>query len=209
MSSITYNLDIPDAPNNPSVDQPKMKVNTNATSSIMAVDHYTFAESNAGTHRQVNFPNANAAGTQTGAQLTIYTAPGTASSASSQVFWKNSNGGGAAVPYLLGAIKAWGTYSAASSNVTYTYGAGQIPQSSNIVSVAIDSNWLATITMSANTVVAANYAVIATVTGTTVPVIVMTKNLGVSSFQLQVILPYTSVYSPVAAQAVSFIVLQI
>lgn len=158
MSSITYNLDIPDAPNNPSVDQPKMKVNTNATSAIMAVDHYTFAESNAGTHRQVDFPSANAAGTQTGAQLTIYTAPGTASSASSQLFWKNSNGGAAAVPYPLGIIKAW-AYVVTSSISGNPY---VPPQSSNITNVQNAAPGLYSITIATNALASANYGVLIT-----------------------------------------------
>lgn len=40
--TISYNLNIPDGPNNPSVDQPKMKTNTNNISQIIGIDHVTF-----------------------------------------------------------------------------------------------------------------------------------------------------------------------
>jgi len=40
--TINYNLDIPDGPHNPSVDQPMMKVNTNAIQTLVSVDHYGF-----------------------------------------------------------------------------------------------------------------------------------------------------------------------
>jgi len=42
MSNIAYNRDIPNAPNNPSNDQPLMKINNNAIDSILKVDHHGF-----------------------------------------------------------------------------------------------------------------------------------------------------------------------
>lgn len=56
MPVITYNLGIPDAPNNPSDDQPLMKTNTNSINQWNDVDHYTFSNSNAGKHKQVQMP---------------------------------------------------------------------------------------------------------------------------------------------------------
>ncbi len=56
MTFINYNLDIPDGPNNPSVDQPKMKVNTNSIDQILDIDHFSFEENNGGLHRQVTLP---------------------------------------------------------------------------------------------------------------------------------------------------------
>ena len=52
-----YNLNIPDGPNNPSVDQPKMKVNTNSIASLIDVDHFGFNQNNGGLHKQVNLVN--------------------------------------------------------------------------------------------------------------------------------------------------------
>ena len=57
--NVTYNKNIPDGPNNPSVDQPKMKVNTNAVDQILAVDHVSFNANGGGWHKQVTFASNN------------------------------------------------------------------------------------------------------------------------------------------------------
>ncbi|SRR5260221_6787360 len=60
--TINYNLNIPLATNSPSVDQPPMKVNTNAIQTILGVDHYNFNVASAtpgGMHQQVTFPANN------------------------------------------------------------------------------------------------------------------------------------------------------
>lgn len=56
MTNFSYNRDIPDGPNNPSNDQPLMKVNTNSTDDLIAVDHYSFGVNNGGLHKQVQLP---------------------------------------------------------------------------------------------------------------------------------------------------------
>lgn len=56
MPALTYTLNIPAAQNNPSADQPDMKINTNSIDSLLNVDHFTFAFGNAGWHRQVTLP---------------------------------------------------------------------------------------------------------------------------------------------------------
>jgi hypothetical protein len=56
--TITYTLGIPNAPNNPSNDQPNMKVNNDANSQIWSIDHVTFASTPAGTHNHVTFANS-------------------------------------------------------------------------------------------------------------------------------------------------------
>lgn len=55
MPSFTYNNNIPDGPNNPSVDQPKMQVNTQSINSILNVDMIGFGDVNGGWHRQVTY----------------------------------------------------------------------------------------------------------------------------------------------------------
>lgn len=47
---LNYNRDIPDAPNKPSVDQPKMKTNTNSIDTLLAVDHVSFGPNTNGYH---------------------------------------------------------------------------------------------------------------------------------------------------------------
>lgn len=59
MPTFNYTTNIPDANNNPSADQPDMKINTNSIDSLLNVDHYSFEESGFdGTHRQVQLRNA-------------------------------------------------------------------------------------------------------------------------------------------------------
>jgi len=50
MANFTYSRDIPDANNNPSVDQPPMKVNTNSLDDLIGVDHINFNENDGGYH---------------------------------------------------------------------------------------------------------------------------------------------------------------
>lgn len=57
MPLFVYNRNIPDGPNNPSVDQPDMETNTNSTDDLIDVDHFSFNDANGGLHRQVNFVN--------------------------------------------------------------------------------------------------------------------------------------------------------
>ena len=60
--SISYNLNIPNGPDNPSTDQPNMKTNTNSISSFVAVDHVGFntgAGNTSGRHLQVTFDSDN------------------------------------------------------------------------------------------------------------------------------------------------------
>lgn len=52
----TYNTDIPNPPNLPSVDVPNMKVNTNSIASVLGVDHYAFGNVNGGLHKWVQMP---------------------------------------------------------------------------------------------------------------------------------------------------------
>lgn len=59
MPNFTYNRDIPFETNNPSNDQPKMKINTNSTYDIINVDHYTFGVDLGGLHKQVRMPISN------------------------------------------------------------------------------------------------------------------------------------------------------
>lgn len=60
MPLYSYNLNIPDAPNDPSSDQPLMKTNTNNIDAIIDEDHYSFDEANGGLHRQVRIPVSGA-----------------------------------------------------------------------------------------------------------------------------------------------------
>lgn len=88
---VTYNLDIPNPPDNPSLDVPLMKTNTNSINTILAVDHIPFNTANGGTHKQVTFISENAAGPQTDPTSVLFTGPGTAST-NADLFFRNQDG---------------------------------------------------------------------------------------------------------------------
>ncbi len=51
---MSYTLDIPNAPNNPSQDQPLMKANTNAINTLLSVDHVPFNFGTSGYHNVIH-----------------------------------------------------------------------------------------------------------------------------------------------------------
>lgn len=53
MPTFTYNNVVPNAPNNPSNDQPLMLQNTQSINSIINVDHYSFGTGLDGYHKQI------------------------------------------------------------------------------------------------------------------------------------------------------------
>lgn len=124
MPSIGYNLNIPAANNNPSQDQPKMQTNTNAINTLLSLDHFTFADGQAGRHKQVTLTNEAAPGLN-GGNGVLYA---NAVSAQSQPFWQNSIGS-FQIPIinaqsivangyrnLSGLIMQWGSTTAVSSS---------------------------------------------------------------------------------------------
>lgn len=115
--TISYNLNIPDGPNNPSNDQPKMKVNTNAIDAWTAIDHVKFDTSPAGTHKQVTFSSKNAAGAQVDPQSVLYTGNGTAFSSIAQMYFRNQSG---IVPVNM--IRAFGSFLTNPGNTTQING---------------------------------------------------------------------------------------
>jgi hypothetical protein len=48
--NLNYTTGIPDTPNNPSNDQPSMKINTNSINSIIQIDHHGFVDNLGGYH---------------------------------------------------------------------------------------------------------------------------------------------------------------
>lgn len=91
MPLITYSRDIPDPPNNPSADQPDMKINNNHIDDIIDVDHFSFNDTNfSGIHKQVTMRNqsAPALGDGTGLLFTDNPFPDTFS----WPFWRNAGG---------------------------------------------------------------------------------------------------------------------
>ncbi len=54
MAQFDYTADVPGANNKPSVDQPKMKINTQSINDIIAQDHVTFNSQNGGYHTVIH-----------------------------------------------------------------------------------------------------------------------------------------------------------
>lgn len=80
MPTFDYFLNIPDGPNNPSNDQPRMQTNTNSIDSIIAVDHYTFEQGNLnrdGWHQQSTYPQSPVIPPNISGQLALYSFAGT------------------------------------------------------------------------------------------------------------------------------------
>lgn len=74
MTTFTYSLDVPNPPNSPSVDVVNMKINTNSTSGIIAVDHVGFGVANGGTHNQSTYNTLTSGNpTTSGTQGAVYT----------------------------------------------------------------------------------------------------------------------------------------
>lgn len=55
-NNFDYNRDVPDGPNNPSDDQPDMKINTNSIDDLLAVNHISFETDGGGIHKFVQIP---------------------------------------------------------------------------------------------------------------------------------------------------------
>lgn len=89
MPFFTYNRDVPDAPNNPSVDQPDMKTNTNNTDDLIAVDHFSFNVNTGGTHKKVTLTDAAAPAIPAGTSAIFHS---NTVAGLSWPFWKNSAG---------------------------------------------------------------------------------------------------------------------
>jgi hypothetical protein len=145
--TISYNLDIPDGPNNPSNDQPKMKTNTNSINTWTAIDHVEFGSAPAGSHKQTTFSSKNVPGAQTDPSSVLYTNSGTASTVA-QPFFRNQNG-----IFQVSPIKAWGLVNGATGAIISS-------QSSNVSTVVRNSAGNYSVTLTANSVNSANFAVL-------------------------------------------------
>ena len=147
--SFTFNNSIPASGNDPSVDQPNMLSNNAAIQGIINVDHITFNESNGGQHRQITIPATSYISPpplQIGNGSIIYTNPGTASMAGAQLFYVNS-----LATTQLSAIRAW----------AFCRPAGVVAgQSVNVVSVIRTSIGQYAVTLTANAVSSANFAIL-------------------------------------------------
>jgi hypothetical protein len=92
-----YIREIPDAPNNPSDDQPKMKINTNSIDSLINEDHFSFEQNNGGFHRHARFaftpPGAIPAGLITDSGTVYVKSAASVTINQNQLFYTNGTSG--------------------------------------------------------------------------------------------------------------------
>ena len=73
MTTFNFTRDVPDAPNDPSADQPKMKINNNSIDSALAVNHNGFNVADTGKHKYIQIPtDANPGGVTGGSEILLY-----------------------------------------------------------------------------------------------------------------------------------------
>ena len=132
--SFPIDTTIPNAPNFPGNDQPKMKTNFTNISGYLSVDHVAPGSTGAGKHKFVEILNVAAPGAQTNPQSIIYTLTGTKSTVSEATF-KNSRG-----VFPLSAIRAFVNYTRAGSVINNSY---------NVTSVVSGVNDVITFTANA------------------------------------------------------------
>jgi hypothetical protein len=149
-----YTDDIPASGNNPSVDQPKMKVNTNSIDSLIAVDHISFNTDGSGIHKQVTLLNESAPGLGDGDGV-LYSA---LINGQAWPVWQNAlgstsllsgqpnSGASSAIIYLAGGIIIITSVITGgglnTSNVTATFPYGGFPTAcfSVLLTSAVDDN---------------------------------------------------------------------
>jgi len=105
--NLTYTTGIPDTPNNPSNDQPPMKVNTNSINSIIQIDHSGFNDNDGGYHTIIHQKSATRSRSGQGNTFTnfpaaialvdqiftaAYTPDTTGGVADTQIFSRTGNG---------------------------------------------------------------------------------------------------------------------
>jgi hypothetical protein len=187
--SISYNLDIPDGPNNPSNDQPKMKVNTNAVNSWTAVDHVEFSSAPSGTHKQITFSSKNAPAAQTDPQSVLYTDNGVEFSNIAQLWYTNQSG-----DFPLSIIRAFGAFVLTNGNTTLINGYNCTLQSS--------SSTTAVILLTSGVTTGTNFVVIPTINNTSSLAYTISSSMGSTTITF---VKGIGVVNPI----VSFAVLQI
>jgi len=91
MSFFDYNRDIPNAPNNPSNDQPLMQINTNSIDDLINIDHFSFENDDGGLHKQVRMPIISGGAKPSGIANEILLYPKTISSQSELFLARDTN----------------------------------------------------------------------------------------------------------------------
>lgn len=180
MTFRAYTSGIPDGPNNPSQDQPKMKINNDNIPLLIATDHYGFNDNFGGYHNKIRQPGvlgnvdpaAIAGINQTYVKLN--TPDTTGGVADTQLYTRTGNGEVSQLTgHLFGATSAsdgwcwaggllfqWGTKITAATGGTITFQdrvAGAIPFPTNCFNVQLTPVFGGGIPSSSSLLIAARY----------------------------------------------------
>lgn len=139
MTSYSFNTNVPFATDDPSDDQPDMKINNQSTNDILAVNHVTFNTANGGMHTRVDYVNTLTPGSVVDIDpiSTAYTIPGVADPTHPQNVFTNSQG-----TFPLSALRAFGIFSLTTTpTIIYSY---------NVASIAFVATRTFNITLTAN-----------------------------------------------------------
>lgn len=157
MSSFVYNRDIPNAPNDPSVDQPNMKINNNSIEDWSAVDHVGYNTSGGGRHLQVTFNSNNVPGVFPVSPPILFTNlqnsipqlfffSGDAAHSSNQYVIGGSDNSSGSVLLMGGIIVKWFTVTFTANFQAFTFaglGINAFPNHAFAASVTANSNFTA------------------------------------------------------------------
>lgn len=188
MTAFSYNNNVPATNNNPSVDQPDMKINTQSIEQLIAVDHVSFnsagsgpPDGSGGHHLQVTFDSKNTPIDPTDPVSTLYTTSGVATTVADMRF-RNDNG-----IFPVNLIRAY----------AYVDNAGTILNGINVTSVTPNPagpNPSYDVVLDTNVVTGTNYGVICTgnVNSTAFPLVVRTSITSASQFTISLSTPATS-----------------
>ena len=188
MTTFNYYANIPNAPDNPSYDQPLMQINSQSINSLVNVDHLTFKAAQEaapqvsdGQHKQVTLPFQNIPMfTPTDPLSVAYTqtvaAPGafnTASASSvSELFYLNNS-----AKFILSCVKAFGYFDTNCTSLNTWNLAGVISGGPN--------NFTYTMTMPTNCVTGTNYLIIAMPITSTAGLFPITSITNATTFTLR------------------------
>lgn len=167
MTSFTFDTGIPNANNNPSIDQPGMQINNVSIDGILAVDHVSFETDDGGTHKKVTYINKITSPTLpvTGGitPAIAFTANGLADTNTAQNYYKNAQG-----TFPLSCIRAFVKFATVANGTPVTLG-----NRSNVTAIADPSNSilgnLYRITLAANAVSSTDFLVFITLSGGSSP----------------------------------------
>ena len=115
MTNFNYNVGIPAANNNPSVDQNPMLENFTAINQIIGIDHVSFNTNNGGQHLQVTYNSTSTQSAQTDPQSVAYTSNDSGGHPNN--YFKNSQG-----IFPMSCIKVFGMFTAPASSGSLSFG---------------------------------------------------------------------------------------